>query len=733
VTVEATCAAAQFIVDVFAASTANPIYLSSIKNRDAPADEPGERHVLTRSPAAIEAFVRKWDRRHRGTYFCVNPLKAGTTRAKANVAELNGLHVDIDFKDVEEGPDAVLAAIRSVALPPSMVVSSGNGAHAYWFFHEALPATPENVERLERALRRLCAHLGGDPAVCEVSRLMRLPGTHNTKDGAWKEVVVTDTCHARYGLDELEEWLDDTTPIIRRKAAATNGNGAGHDNLFLDFGEQATKAPLDVEARLAAMRHRGVGEAAIHTTQLQVSASLLSQGVPIAEVVEQLLRATRKAAGAEGAFWDWKQEESDLWKMCYAWLAKHPELGKASAGEEDAAAKPKEPSRLHCDWVPSSEPPVSWAVKKVFPETGTGLISGQWGTYKTFVLFSLAGSIMTGQPAFGRFPVKRKGGVLLIAAEGQSQVPIRLDALRQKLSPMARLPFVWVTECPRLLDKNAAKTLCAIAAEAEAALQAEFGLPLVAIFIDTIAAAAGYAPNEENDAGAGQMIVNAMATMSRSSGAFVFGLDHFGKAVETGTRGTSAKESGVDVILALLGDRTVSGKVTNPRLCLRKVRGGDTGEEIGFTTETMQLGTDEDNEPITSLVINWNDKAVPPKAKAETKAWPKALGTFRQSMLNALANAGAEQRPMPDGPMVRAVDAEIVRSEFYRVYVVVDAPPKKKQAARRQAFHRALKDAQSRELIGTHTAGGGTLLWLTERDNNPPTSDQCRDTRRRDT
>ena len=182
-TVEANSASAQFIVDVFAASTASPIYFSSLKNRDAPADEPGERHVLTRRPADIEAFVRKWDRPHRGTYFCVNPLKPGTTRAKANVAELNGLHVDIDFKDVEDGPDAVLAAIRSVALPPTMVVSSGNGAHAYWFFHEALPATPENVERIEQTLRRLCAHLGGDPAVCEVSRLMRLPGTHNTKDG----------------------------------------------------------------------------------------------------------------------------------------------------------------------------------------------------------------------------------------------------------------------------------------------------------------------------------------------------------------------------------------------------------------------------------------------------------------------------------------------------------------------------------------------------------------------
>ena len=36
---------------------------------------------------------------------------------------------------------------------------------------------------------------------------MRLPGSHNTKDGAWIEVVCEFTDGPRYELDDLEEWM----------------------------------------------------------------------------------------------------------------------------------------------------------------------------------------------------------------------------------------------------------------------------------------------------------------------------------------------------------------------------------------------------------------------------------------------------------------------------------------------------------------------------------------------
>ena len=94
---------------------------------------------------------------------------------------------------------------------------------------------------------------------------------------------------------------------------------------------------------------------------------------------------------------------------------------------------------------------------------------------------------------------------------------------------------------------------------------------LVLILFDTIIAAAAFAKSgDENDAAVGQKLMAALAEISRATGTFVLGIDHFGKAVETGTRGTSAKEAAADVVLALLANKALSGEVTAPRVCIRK-------------------------------------------------------------------------------------------------------------------------------------------------------------------
>ena len=57
------------------------------------------------------------------------------------------------------------------------------------------------------------------------------------------------------------------------------------------------KPPIDIEARLAAMRYQGAGDAGIHATQVSVSAALLNRAQPIDEVIEIVMAATRAAAG----------------------------------------------------------------------------------------------------------------------------------------------------------------------------------------------------------------------------------------------------------------------------------------------------------------------------------------------------------------------------------------------------------------------------------------------------
>src|SRR6476646_3592851 len=171
--------AASFLGDVCFPYKKNPIFICSLPNT-CEEGAVGERSVATREVEHIEGFAQKWDRAGRALYFCVSTLKPNARRrAKENVSELTGLHADIDFKNTIETPDEIRRLLRQLMLPPSKVNFSGNGLHAFWLFHEALEATPETIQDVERLLKLLADHVGGDPAVCEVARLLRLPGSHN--------------------------------------------------------------------------------------------------------------------------------------------------------------------------------------------------------------------------------------------------------------------------------------------------------------------------------------------------------------------------------------------------------------------------------------------------------------------------------------------------------------------------------------------------------------------------
>jgi hypothetical protein len=175
--------------------------------------------------------------------------------------------------------------------------------------------------------------VAGDLAVCEVSRVMRLPSTHNTKNGAWTEVTALSLDgRRRYELDDLEEWLSEVSPILLRKSRQ-RALTAGETNPFFEFARQCgIKERIDVDQRLADMMYMAGGLNSIHTTQRSCTAALLNRGMHIDEVVERVLVATRAAAGEYGPRWNWQREERKIRGMCLSWLRKRPQL-KAEQGQ----------------------------------------------------------------------------------------------------------------------------------------------------------------------------------------------------------------------------------------------------------------------------------------------------------------------------------------------------------------------------------------------------------------
>jgi hypothetical protein len=368
-----------------------------------------------------------------------------------------------------------------------------------------------------------------------------------------------------------------------------------------------------------------------------------------------------------------------------------------------------EPS-VKMNWrVHGDEPdmPARWCVKGVIPETGIGILSGQWGTFKTTIALDLSVSVMTGTAFAGRYRIKRRGAVAYIALEGAGMMGTRLATLARARGLDEPLPFIWCDVCPSLTAPNAANE---IVAGLQIGIAQLSDVPLSLVFVDTIATAAGYSKSgDDNDAAVTQRVMNTMAAIARETGAFVMGVDHFGKVVDTGTRGSSAKESAVDTVLAALGSRSLNGTVTETRLALRKQRDGISGLELPYTAEVIETGRDEDGDPITAIALSWNEPTI---TSAPEERWPKSLRTFRRILASALSTGGQEIQS--DESIVWAVRMDVVRLEFYRQYTSEGETEKQRKEARRKAFSRVVKEAQERNLLGGREIDEVQWVWPIE-------------------
>ena len=88
---------------------------------------------------------------------------------------------------------------------------------------------------------------------------------------------------------------------------------------------------------------------------------------------------------------------------------------------------------------------------------------------------------------------------------------------------------------------------------------------------------------------------------------------------------------------------------------------------------------------------------------------------LKRELEAALADHGVELSIAPDGPVVRMVDQELVRQQFY-VHTPADGTPEQKRMLRRQKFLRALDWAERKQLIGIEEIDGITYLRLSRPD-----------------
>lgn len=135
-----------------------------------------------------------------GMYYGIHPRDSKNGSGQA-ISFVTCLHADLDFKGFKGGPDEVQARLKSFQFPATVVVSSGNGLHAYWFLKE--PEELEDKDLFERIQAGLQRHLGADKTH-DLARILRIPGTKNYKNGDVKdcEIIFSDYSR-RYTVEDF--------------------------------------------------------------------------------------------------------------------------------------------------------------------------------------------------------------------------------------------------------------------------------------------------------------------------------------------------------------------------------------------------------------------------------------------------------------------------------------------------------------------------------------------------
>jgi hypothetical protein len=345
--------ATDFLATMFAVSESQRFFIGSRPNDSGEdIDDPYEQKFINTQKAStkLPAFLREWDLPGRAMYFCVGILKSGKGRTdkrrKDNIAESVGLHADIDLKNIDlvNTVDDLIRKLMMLRFPPSIIVASGHGVHAYWLFKDSFSiSSNKEMARIERAFKLLADLVGGDREPTHVAAFLRLPGSHNTKNGEWNEVRVAEHNTNRYELDDLEEMLGETAPKILRKTRERQGSINQAGNAWEEYGKQF-KTPTDIEKRLGEMMYMGGDIIGVHPTQRDVSSSMISHGFEVDEIVERIIAATVIAAGSYGADWDWgdgpKGEAKRVRDMTMTWADKLEK--KVERSEKRAAADDEE-------------------------------------------------------------------------------------------------------------------------------------------------------------------------------------------------------------------------------------------------------------------------------------------------------------------------------------------------------------------------------------------------------
>jgi hypothetical protein len=253
-------------------------------------------------------------------------------------------------------------------------------------------------------------------------------------------------------------------------------------------------------------------------------------------------------------------------------------------------------------------------VKGMLGKGRCSLWYGDSGTGKSFLALDLGLHLALCREWFGRRVAQAL--VVYIAAEAGGSMRRRVIAFFQHHGVSAQdVPFALIASPINLLD--ASPDLPALLHEIETARARFRDLPVLVI-IDTLSRAlAGGNENMPDDMGA---FIRHVDRLREVTGAHVAIVHHTGKTPGQGARGHSLLKAAVDSAVEISRPEASKQSVA----LVTKQRDEDTGASFGFKLQMVEVGYDEDGDPVTSCVVQAieGQAAVPQASNAKARPLP---------------------------------------------------------------------------------------------------------------
>ena len=195
------------------------VHFRCLHDKKDPACRPYEFTPLLKEIDSVLPILQRLNDQSYGIFVSINGA-----RRDEEVSHISAQFFECDDKDF----DAQLAQIRDFALKPSIVVQTKKSLHVYFLMRDA------KVEDFRRIQQKLAKKFGGDPAVCNASRVMRIPGYNHCKESPVMVKLLEFEPSRIYTQQELESYLPEPSaqiPVAKEQEKFERGTAEQLDYL----------------------------------------------------------------------------------------------------------------------------------------------------------------------------------------------------------------------------------------------------------------------------------------------------------------------------------------------------------------------------------------------------------------------------------------------------------------------------------------------------------------------